>query len=186
MIDGELPEIKMILLGETGVGKTAIIKRYYYDKFDMHYTPTDSMNFIQKDLNINNQKVKLNIWDTIGQEKYRSLSKMFLNETKIVILVYSINDPHSFEELNYWKNLYKEQLGEDVILGVAANKIDLIYEQKVSEESGKEFAKQNKAIFSSLSAKENRVGIEEFINNLVKEYLYSKKKKINIEDFEIS
>ena len=138
MISKPLPEIKMILLGESGVGKTSIIKRYLDEEFDLNEASSLSMTFVGKDLEINNQKIKLNIWDTIGQEKYRSLSKMFLNETQIVILVYSINDPHSFEELNYWKNLYKEQLGEDVILGVAANKIDLIFEQKVSEESGKE------------------------------------------------
>ena len=180
-----LEEIKLILLGESGVGKTAIIKRYLYDKFDLDKTPSTSMNYVEKDIEINNKKFKLNIWDTIGQEKYRSLSKLFLNETQIVILVYSINDLKSFKELDYWRNLYKEQLGEEIILGVAGNKSDLFLSQEVTEEEGREFAKENNGFFSLLSAKENKIGIDEFIFQLVKEYIDIKYNKIDINDFEI-
>ena len=180
-----LEEIKLILLGESGVGKTAIIKRYLYDKFDLDKTPSTSMNYVEKDIEINNKKFKLNIWDTIGQEKYRSLSKLFLNETQIVILVYSINDLKSFKELDYWRNLYKEQLGEEIILGVAGNKSDLFLSQEVTEEEGREFAKENNGFFSLLSAKENKIGIDEFIFQLVKEYINVKYNKIDLNDFEI-
>ena len=180
-----LEEIKLILLGESGVGKTAIIKRYLYDKFDLDKTPSTSMNYVEKDIEINNKRFKLNIWDTIGQEKYRSLSKLFLNETQIVILVYSINDLKSFKELDYWRNLYKEQLGEEIILGVAGNKSDLFLSQEVTEEEGREFAKENNGFFSLLSAKENKIGIDEFIFQLVKEYINVKYNKIDLNDFEI-
>ena len=178
-------EVKMILLGESGVGKTAIIKRYLYDQFNKEKSPSESMHYMEKDLVINKKKIKLNVWDTIGQEKYRSLSKLFLNETQIVILVYSIDDSKSFKELDYWSDLYKEQLGDEILLGIVGNKIDLYMNQEVSENQGKEYAEQHNGIFAQLSAKENRVGIEEYILKLVTEYLKKKNNKINIKDFEI-
>ena len=178
-------EVKMILLGESGVGKTAIIKRYLYDQFNKEKNPSESMHYMEKDLVINKKKIKLNVWDTIGQEKYRSLSKLFLNETQIVILVYSIDDSKSFKELDYWSDLYKEQLGDEILLGIVGNKIDLFTNQEVSENQGKEYAEQHNGIFAQLSAKENRVGIEEYILKLVTEYLKKKNNKINIKDFEI-
>ena len=178
-------EVKMILLGESGVGKTAIIKRYLYDQFNKEKSPSESMHYMEKDLVINKKKIKLNVWDTIGQEKYRSLSKLFLNETQIVILVYSIDDSKSFKELDYWSDLYKEQLGDEILLGIVGNKIDLFMNQEVSENQGKEYAEQHNGIFAQLSAKENRVGIEEYILKLVTEYLKKKNNKINIKDFEI-
>ena len=171
MINKPLPEIKMILLGESGVGKTSIIKRYLDEEFDLNEASSLSMTYVGKDLEINNQKIKLNIWDTIGQEKYRSLSKLFLNETKIVILVYAINAKQSFVELEYWYNLYKEILGPDTILGIAGNKIDLYLNQEVTDEEGKEFADKRGGLFATLTAKESKDSIDRFINNLVKAYL---------------
>ena len=181
----EEEEIKMILLGQSGVGKTAIIKRYLYDQFNKEKSPSDSMHYVEKDLVIDKKKIKLNIWDTIGQEKYRSLSKLFLNDTKIVILVYSIEDLKSFQELNYWHNLYTEQLGNEILLGVVGNKTDLYLEQKVTEEQGKEYAKEHEGIFAQLSAKEDKIGIDEYILKLVKEFINRKYNNIQIKDFEI-
>ena len=181
----DIEEIKLILLGESGVGKTSIIKRYLYDEFSLEKEPSTSMNYVEKYLVIDKKKVRLNIWDTIGQEKYRSLSKLFLNETNIVILVYSIVDAKSFEELKYWEKLFKEQLGEDIVLGVAGNKYDLYLNQEVTEEQGKEYSREKKGFFSQLSAKDNKIGIDDFIFELVNQYLIAKKNKINLDDFEI-
>ena len=170
-MSGKITEIKMILLGESGVGKTSIIKRYLHDKFDLNETSTLSMNYVGKIIEIKGQKIQLNIWDTIGQEKYRSISKLFLNETKIVMLVYSIISKRSFDELEYWYNLYKDLLGEETILGIAGNKMDLYLEQEISEEKGKEFADERGAFFSLLSAKNDKESIDRFIQTLLKAYL---------------
>ena len=132
------------------------------------------MNYAEKDIVINKKTIRLNIWDTIGQEKYRSISKLFLNDTHIVILVYSINDSNSFKELKYWNDLAKEQISENVFLGVVGNKSDLYLEQKISEKDGKKYAEENKAIFAQISAKDNRLGINDYINRLVSEYLQNK------------
>ena len=172
-------EIKIVFLGESGVGKTSIIKRYIYDKFNEEYFPSISMNYVEKQIVIDKKTIKLYIWDTIGQEKYRALSKLFLNDTEIVILVYSIDDSNSFKELEYWKNLAKEQIDQNVFLGVVGNKSDLYLYQQISELDGKKYAEENKAIFSQLSAKENRLGINNYINKLVSEYLKNKSLKNN-------
>ena len=164
-------EIKLILLGESGVGKTSIIERYLYNKFNEDYFPSITMNYAEKDIEINKKTIRLNIWDTIGQEKYRSLSNLFLNNTEIVILVYSIDDSNSFKELEYWNNLAKKQIDPNVFLGVVGNKSDLYLNQQVSQLEGKQYAEKNNAIFAQLSAKDNRLGINDYINKLVSEYL---------------
>ena len=167
-------EIKMVFLGESGVGKTSIIERYIYDKFSEEYFPSISMNYVEKNIVIDKKTIKLYIWDTIGQEKYRALSKLFLNNTEIVILVYSIDDSNSFKELDYWRNLAKGQIDQNIFLGVVGNKSDLYLNQQISELDGKKYAEENKAIFAQLSAKENRLGINNYINKLVSEYLKNK------------
>lgn len=181
----KLPYIrrKILILGGQGVGKTSIIKRYLNDKFDINETSTLSMSYVGKLIELDNKKIQLNIWDTIGQEKYRSISKLFLNETKIVVLVYSITSEQSFNELDYWYNLYKDLLGEETILGIAGNKMDLYLEQVVSDEKGKEFADSRGAFFALVSAKENKESIDRFIETLLKAYLNknSPKNENNVE-----
>ena len=170
LFDDDL-EIKMILLGDTGVGKTSIISRYIEDKFNNDVVPSISMSYAQKKLTINNQKLQLNIWDTVGQEKLRSLSKLFFTDAQIVILVYAIDNEESFKSLDFWLNQYKQIIGDDVVLGIAGNKNDLYLKQKVEEKEGKEFAEENGGFFSLVSAKDNRISLEEFINKLVVEFL---------------
>ena len=164
-------EIKVILLGECGVGKTSIINRFIKDEFESVYETTSSMTYSFKIIERNKQKYKLNLWDTIGQEKYRSLSKMFLNDAKIVILVYSIVSKESFKNLSYWLEIYKENKEKNSILGVAANKVDLFLKEEVPDELGKDFAKNNGAFFSLISAKENKEGIDRFLDKLLDAYL---------------
>ena len=180
----DIEEIKLILLGESGVGKTSIIKRYLYDEFSEFYNPNISMNYVEKDIELNKKTIRLNIWDTIGQEKYRSVSKLFLKETQIVVLVYSINDLKSFQALNYWNDLYKNQMGKNNVLGVAGNKADLFLEQQITEAEGKQYAEDNNGIFAIISAKEDKIGIDEFILKLVNKYL-EEKKNVDIDEFEV-
>ena len=171
-------ELKCILLGESGVGKTSIISRYVSDEFDSNVKSSSTVSYVCKIIEKNNKKIKLNIWDTIGQEKFRAISKMFLTDTKIAILVYSIISQESFKSLDYWLNLYKDQLEESTILGVAANKSDLFLQQEVPDEKGVEYAEKNGAIFGLISARNNKSSVDKFIDKLVDEYL-SKNKNTN-------
>ena len=175
----EIPEIKVILLGETGVGKTSIIKRYYEDEFDSNVSSSFSCSYVDKDVEVDRKTYKLIIWDTIGQELYRSLSKSFVNDAKIVILVYAIDNEKSFEDLDFWYKLYTEILGTDVIMGVAGNKSDLFLQQVVPFEKGKKYAEEKGGIFSEISVKENKESINLFVMDLVKAYIHKGKKDLN-------
>jgi len=169
----EIPnEIKIIILGSVGVGKTCLITRYKTGKFLQHIPSTFGSNFVKIDKIINNKKYVLNIWDTAGQEKYNSLTQTFTKNAKIVILVYSIIDKKSFLDLDNWLKLVKEENGEKgYVLGVAANKWDLYLQSEVSDKKGKEYAKKINAIWKSTSAKEESKGIEELMSELTTEYI---------------
>ena len=163
--------IKLILLGESAVGKTSIINRYVEDSFSNDIISSSSMTYSRKRLTINKQNIILNIWDTVGQEKFKSLSKLFFNDTKIVVLVYSITEKDTFIKLDYWLKAFQETIGDDVVLGVAGNKSDLFFQQTVNEEEGAKYAEKIGAIFSEISAKENKKGLDKFIEQLVTEYI---------------
>ena len=163
--------IKLILLGESAVGKTSIINRYVEDSFSNDIISSSSMTYSRKRLTINKQNIILNIWDTVGQERFKSLSKLFFNDTKIVVLVYSITEKDTFIKLDYWLKTFQETIGDDVVLGVAGNKSDLFFQQTVSEEEGAKYAEKIGAIFSEISAKENKKGLDKFIEQLVTEYI---------------
>ncbi len=152
---------KVVLIGEANVGKTSIIAQFINNIFDEDYLASVSCQFSRKTISFeDNKSITFDIWDTAGQEKYRSLAKIFYKDAKAVILVYDITNKKSFEEMmSYW---YKEVLDtnkNNMVYAVAANKSDLYEQQKVSDEEGEQFAKSINAIFMSTSAK-NDSGIQ--------------------------
>ena len=118
-------EIKVILLGDCGVGKTNIISRYINDEFKDSILSTSGANYVVKSIDLDGKNYQLNIWDTAGQERYRSVTKMFIQDSQILILCYSIIEHKTFEDLDFWYNLAIEIVGKDIILGIAGNKSDL-------------------------------------------------------------
>ena len=180
--EDEIPEIKTILLGEAAVGKTSIIRRYYDDSFDFNETSTISMSYVNKIVELDGKKYKLIIWDTIGQESYRTVTQLFLNNAKLVIMVYSIDDKKSFTNLNFWYQLYEKELSKEAVLGIIGNKSDLINDIKVSFQEGSDFAQNTGAIFTELSAKENPEMISVFVTDLLKEYFKKNNGEIPIDN----
>ena len=111
MDDEEAIPVKVVLLGESGVGKTSIISQFTANKFNPRCPTSVSAQFISKIINFPeyNKKIKFEIWDTAGQEKYRSLTKIFYKDAGAAILVYDITRKESFEEIQkYWINQIKE------------------------------------------------------------------------------
>ena len=110
MTDKEALQCKVVLIGESGVGKTSIINRYTHNKFSEVETATPGASFIAKTIFLQdyNQSIKFEIWDTAGQEKYRALAQVFYKNAAVCVLVYDITRKKSFEELkNYWINEIK-------------------------------------------------------------------------------
>ena len=129
-----IPPIKLILLGDTGVGKSSIIKRFMEDSFESNLISTMGSSFLEKTVNIKGKKVNIEIWDTAGQEEYRSVTKIFVKNSKIIILVYNVTLKSSFNGLNYWYDFIQRELGQNVVLAVAGNKTDLLFEDGFDEE----------------------------------------------------
>lgn len=166
-------QIKVVLLGNMGVGKTAILQRLDEKPFQEFIITTFNSSYIIKKMNINGKKVELEVWDTAGQEQYKALSKLYIKNAKIAVLVYDITRKDTLTDLDYWFNFIDEDLGTRITLGLAGNKADLFTEEQVSKEDGKEYAEKWGAVFSLLSAKNDKAGIEEFFENLAKKYLES-------------
>ena len=122
-----MSNIKVILVGMTSVGKTNMINILSGRQFQTSNLSTTSSSYVEKKMNIDNKKYNLQIWDTAGQEKFRSLTKIFIKDSKIVIFVYDISSKKSFEEVDYWVNIVKEILGDKPVFGLAGNKKDLLY-----------------------------------------------------------
>ena len=167
-------EIKVILLGDTGVGKTSIINRYINNKFDPDNDNTLSSSFSTKEVIKNDFLYKINLWDTIGQEKYNAITNILIKGSNIVILVYSVDSFSSFENIDFWYNSVKDILQEDkYILAIVGNKSDLIKEDEavVSEEEARNYAKGKNAFFKLISAKEDQDGIKSLLDILLGELL---------------
>ena len=164
--------VKVVLIGESGVGKTSIISRYTTNTFDPQTLTSSSAQFLTKTINLNeNTSIKFDIWDTAGQEKFKSLAKIFYKDAKVIILVYDITNKPSFETLkNYWYKEIMDNSISDLILAIVGNKSDLYENEQVTDKEGKLFAKEINAIFKSTSALSNR-GINSLFTDIAKKCL---------------
>ena len=172
MANSGLEEVKLVLIGESGVGKSSIIKQFSSHVFDPDIDSSISSKVVSKTLEIREMKriIKFNIWDTAGQEKYRSIAKIFYKDAKIIILVYNIVNKESFESLkSYWYPEVKSSAFSDVILAVVGNKHDLYNNSQVSDEEARNWADSIGAIFQYTSAKSNS-GIDLLFENLAKKF----------------
>ena len=163
---------KVVLLGESGAGKSCIIEQFISGKFDDNTIATLTAQFYRKTFEFPGDKnITLDIWDTAGQEKFRALTRIFYKNAKAVILVYDITDNRSFDEIkNYWYEQVKQNCHSDVIIAIAANKCDLYEQRQVSDEEGEEFAESLGALFASTSAK-NDSGITKLFEDIASRIL---------------
>ena len=171
MTTNNIKNIKIALIGDSGVGKSSIALRYTSNEFDQNYLSTDGASYSTKIITKYGQTLQLDIWDTAGQERYRSLGKNFYKDAYIVILVYDITKQETFDNLKeVWYDELKKNGEENPILGIAGNKNDQ-YENDniVNEEEARNFANSVNGIFQLVSAKTGD-NIENFFNLLINEY----------------
>ena len=165
-----MENIKIIVVGETEVGKTCIINQYINQNFDFNHLPTIAMDKSKKEIEIENKNLNLEIWDTAGQEQYRATNKIFMKEAKIALLVYDITNEKSFEQINYWHETVKDMNKENIIFCLVGNKNDLYEKRVISEEKGKKFAQEKKMLFFESSAMDYE-SIETIFKGACQEYL---------------
>ena len=163
--------IKVILVGDSGVGKTNLIAVATGQKFICNSLATTTCSYMLIKLKINNIEYKVNLWDTMGQEKYKSMTKIFFKNSKIVLYVYDATKRVTFDSLKNWKSLIDDILGDTYLIGVVGNKCDLYLSEEVKENEGKKYADEIGAKFIYTSAKIDVKNFQAFLKETVEEYV---------------
>ena len=179
----EEPEYKVIFLGNSGVGKTQLINSILGNKFDSESLSTTNATFLSKYIKIKKKNYKINLWDTAGQEIYKSITSLFVKGSCIVIFVYDITDQTSYDDLEFWIEKSQEILENNCIYAIAGNKIDLFCDQKIQEVTAKKLAESKGFFFNQLTAKGDPKGVNDFVEMLLGKYIEKfgeKKGEINI------
>ena len=179
----EEPEYKVIFLGNSGVGKTQLINSILGNKFDSESLSTTNATFLSKYIKIKKKNYKINLWDTAGQEIYKSITSLFVKGSCIVIFVYDITDQTSYDDLEFWIEKSQEILENNCIYAIAGNKIDLFCDQKIQEVTAKKLAESKGFFFNQLTAKGDPKGVNDFVEMLLGKYIDKfgeKKGEINI------
>ena len=167
---------KILTLGESGVGKTAILRRYVENKFEKHHLATIGIDYQSKTIKIKNKEIKLKIWDTAGQERYLNLASHLYKGADGIMLVYDITDEYSFSKITDWmeqinSNLSKNEIGI-VLIGNKSDIEDRIIDTEKGEEKAKEYGIQ---YFETSALNGN--GINEAFEGLAKQILKNYKIK---------
>eukprot|EP00002_Diphylleia_rotans_P039620 TRINITY_DN9224_c0_g1_i1.p1 TRINITY_DN9224_c0_g1~~TRINITY_DN9224_c0_g1_i1.p1 ORF type:complete len:206 (+),score=43.34 TRINITY_DN9224_c0_g1_i1:43-660(+) len=164
---------KLLLVGDSGVGKSSIMNRFCTGQYEEDNTSTIGVDFKIKLINIGDKRVKLTIWDTAGQEKFRTLTSSYYRGAHGIIMVYDVTSSQSFESLSSWmKEVESHSTHPDAIKMLVANKIDQESKRKVVKDSGLTYARSNNMIFMECSAK-TRVGVQQAFEELVTKILDS-------------
>jgi len=148
-----LKKFKIVFLGDQGVGKTSIIRRFMLDSFDENNSATIGVDLISKNITVDGKTVRLNLWDTAGQERFRCLIPGYIRDSNVAIAVYDITRRDTFTNLQSWINDVKSQREDDVLLAIAGCKSDLESKREIPLQEGQKFAEDHKALFCEVSAK---------------------------------
>ena len=160
--------LKILTIGDNNVGKSSIIEKYIDDKFDGNNKPTIGIDFKTKIIQKGNELIKLSIYDTAGEEKYRYLIKNYYNGANGILLIYDITNRNSFHNLNLWFEELEKNLDlNNLYIYLIGNKADLIQEREVSYEEAKDFADKKNIPYIEISAKTGD-NINKLFNQMIK------------------
>ena len=157
---------KIAIIGNQHVGKTTILSRYKYETTDDSYAPTVGIDFLTKNVFLEDKTIRLIMWDTAGQERFKSLIPSYLKNANCVILTYDITDKSSFSALGKWLSDVKDNVVEGTFIILCGNKIDLNNKRVIPKEEGEKFAKENNIAFAETSATTGQ-GIDELFNTIL-------------------
>jgi len=147
--------LKYVIVGDSAVGKSNILLRYIYNSFSEDFRTTIGVEFATKNIEINKKIYRVQLWDTAGQENFRSLARGYYKNSVCAIVVYDITNHESFENIQLWIDDCVKQTSKSVLLFLIGNKTDLNSKRQVSYGEGESFAKLHKMFFLETSAKED-------------------------------
>jgi len=145
---------KLILIGNSGVGKSSILQRYMNKTFEESYKCTIGVDFLMKSIEVKGKTVKLQLWDTAGQEKYKSMVSSYYRGANVALVVFDITSRSSFESLPLWIENYYKNGPEQKNIILIGNKKDMADQRQVTQEEAEEFSETNNMIYFETSAKE--------------------------------
>jgi len=158
---------KIVVLGDISVGKTSILSRFRYGIYEPEYMPTLGIDFFSQNLFYEDKTIRLILWDTAGEERFRSLIPSYLKNADCIIIVFDITNKDSFNSLNKWLTDSKNNASEGTIYIICGNKSDLKEKRTVNENEIDEYIKKNELIYVECSAK-NGEGIKDLFNTVAK------------------
>ena len=167
---------KMIVIGDPGVGKTCLTSRAVHDRFETNYIGTVGFEFLSFETKVDNKTIKLKIWDTCGQEIYRSLITNFYRQASLAMMVYSIDDRNSFIHINQWLKETRLQSSPEVKIILIGNKSDLESQREVSYEEAEKFKDENQLLYFEETSAKNGLNTKEVFIEAAK-ILYEEYKK---------
>ena len=177
--------VKIVLIGDSGVGKTNVLLRYVKNQFDESAKATIGMDFTSKEVDILDKNIKAQFWDTAGQEKYRSIAQSYYKLADGVMLVYDVSRKETFERVKMWLDELKENITKQVKIILIGNKNDLVDNKTVSTEEGKSFAEEHDMFFWETSALTNDDNcVMKAVDTLLEECAKDMIKKMDSEDAE--
>ena len=156
--------LKYIIIGDAAVGKSNLLLRYAHGQFKPEYQLTIGVEFGAKNIQINNQIFRIQIWDTAGQENFRSITRAYYKNSVCALVVYDISNRDSFNNVSTWIDDCKNQSPKTIFMVLVGNKSDLNDKRQVSIEEGKELAEKNEMMFFETSAKDG-INVEEIFLN---------------------
>ena len=145
--------LKYVIVGDASVGKSNLLLRYSHGQFREEYQLTIGVEFGSNNVNINDKIFRIQIWDTAGQENFRSITRAYYKNSACALIVYDISRKASFESISTWIEDCKNSSPKSVFMVLVGNKCDLESEREVTEEEGKELAEKNGMLFFETSAK---------------------------------
>ncbi|XP_017778797.1 PREDICTED: ras-related protein Rab-18 [Nicrophorus vespilloides] len=166
MEENILTTLKLLIIGESGVGKSSLLLRFTDDNFDPEQTLTIGVDFKTKRMDVDGSAIKLAIWDTAGQERFRTLTPSYYRDAQGAILVYDVSSAASFSKLGNWLNeLETYSTKSNIVKMIVGNKID-VENREVSREDGLKFARRHQTLFIEASAK-TKDGVQSAFEELV-------------------
>ena len=160
---------KILLLGDCAVGKSCLLLRYCENSFQESHLATIGLDFRLKTITLeNNRKIRIQIWDTAGEDRFRSITRNYYKGAHGIVLIYDVTDQQSFQHIKDWVDKIKEESKEGVIIYLVGNKIDLIDKRIITNADGKKLSEEIKIKYYETSAKDS-IGVNEVFEYLVKD-----------------
>lgn len=159
-------EVKICILGDSGVGKSSLVQRFVHNTFTVGNESTIGASFLTKTIVVGDKTIKFNIWDTAGQEKYRALAPMYYRGSQACVIVYDVTSMQSYKSVSVWIRELQSHAPSDVVLALAANKSDLINRTAVPVKEARALADSIGALFIETSAK-NSMNVNQLFVSMV-------------------